>query len=237
MTKEEINRDKVVKIFEESWKELGQEYAEKLRILSTFCSEADVELHLAHKLLNKLPAESVHIEFPIPLEIERLSRELFAYGRVKMTEYVKPDIVVIDPLVADLYLIAELKYTPIYWSYLPLYLAREKKLSKEDVEQVKKGLERSINYLQKIRQEEPTPQSIEKIYLTNVSKMIGILNDLEKEENETVAGYLCVIDEIYPNIEEILKRTIKKFNPPNQFRILAEHFTVYENLEKTLEQL
>ena len=243
LTIEELNQKKVVEIFEENWKELIKEYGEA-RMVTTFCSEADIQLHLAHRLLNKLPPESVHTEFPMPLEIERLSHELFAWGRVKMRKYVKPDIVIINPLVPHVYLVAEVKFTPLYWSYLPIYLALEKKLNKEGVEEVKKALERSISYLRKIRREEPTQQDIEKMYFgvdkrgrTNVEKLIGILNDFEKKEGEIVTSYLCVIDEIYPNIKEILQKGIKKYNPPSQFKILAEHFPVYKHLEKALEKL
>jgi len=42
-----------------------------------FCSEADIELYLAHKLLSKLPSIAVHIESPIPLEVKRLEVELW----------------------------------------------------------------------------------------------------------------------------------------------------------------
>jgi len=233
----------VVKIFEESWKELVEEYAEA-RTLSTFCSEADVELHLAHKLLNNLPSETVHTQFAAPFEVERLGGELLGLGRVKMRRCFITDIAIIDPIEARPYLFAELKFTPIYWGYLGLYLARKKILSKEAVDELKRALNRSIGYLQRVRQAEPTQKDIEKIYLgldkqgrTQVDKLIGIINDFEKKEQETVAGYLCVIDEICPNIKEILQKAIKKYNPPSQFKILAEHFNVYESLVKTLEKL
>jgi hypothetical protein len=49
LTKEELSREKAIEIFEQSWIELVGEYAEA-RTLSTFCSEADVELHLASLL-------------------------------------------------------------------------------------------------------------------------------------------------------------------------------------------
>jgi len=243
LIKGEISLKKVVNVFEESWKELTKEYSEA-RMVSTFCSEADVELHLAHKLLNKLPPESVHIEFPIPYEVKRLYSELWGWGRVGAKKCIKPDIAIINPLEPKAFLFAELKFTPIYWSYLPLYLALKKKLGKESVEEVEKGLKRTINYLQRIRQEEPTQQDIEKTYFgldkqgrTGVEKLIGILNDLESREGETVAGYLCVIDEIYPNIGEILQKAIRKYNPPSRFKILAQHFKVYENLVEILKKL
>jgi len=243
LTKQELSRKNIVKIFEESWQELTEEYPEA-RMVSTFCSEADIELHLAHKLLNKLPAESIHIEFPMPLEIERFSSELWAWGRVKMRKCFKPDVVIIDTLEPIPYLFAEIKFTPIYWSYLPLYLATERKLNEEAVEEVKVGLKRTINYLEKLRQVEPTQQDIEKTYFgvdkqgrTNVEKLIGIINDFERKERETVNGYLCVIDEIYPNIKGILQKSIEKYNPPTQFKVLAQHFTVYEDLKKTLGKL
>jgi len=238
-----LNRQEAIRIFEESWNEFVNEYHEA-RMLSTFCSEADVESHLTHKLLGKLPSWTVHTQLPIPLEIERLSRELFVGGRIAMKKCIKPDIVIIDPLVPELYVVTELKFTSIYWGYLPFYLALEKELDEEAIEELKKGLRRSIDYLARVRAEKPTQQDIEKTYFgkdkqgrTNIGKLIGILNDFEKKEKEIVAGYLCVIDEIYPNIQEILQEAIKKYNPPSQFKILAEHFTVYEDLQKTLEKL
>jgi len=243
LTEEELSKEKVVKIFEGSWEELIKEYGEA-RMVSTFCSEADVELYLAHKLLGNLPAWTVHIEFPIPLEIERFSRELFVGGRVAMKKCIKPDIVIIDPLVPELYVIAELKFFPIYWGYMPLYLATKKELENDAIETLKDAIKRDINYFERVRQEEPTQQDIERRYFgadkqgrTNIEKLIGILNDFEKKEGEIVAGYLCVIDEIYPNIREILQKAIEKFSPPTQFKVLAEHFPIYKHLEKTLETL
>lgn len=233
----------VVKIFEESWKELIEEYGEA-RTLSTYCAEADVELHLAHKLLNRLPSETVHTQFAAPFEVERLGGELLSLGRVKKRKCFITDIAIINPIEAHPYLFAELKFTPIYWGYLGLYLAGKKIWPKETVEELKRALKRSIGYLQRVRQAEPTQKEIEKTYLgldkqgrTQVGKLIGMINDFEKKEQETVAGYLCVIDEIYPNIKEILQKAIEKYNPPIRFKILAEHFDVYESLVKTLEKL
>ena len=243
LSEQELDLDKVVKIFEESWRELSEGYSDA-RIVSSFCSEADVELILAHKLLDKLPAETVHIEFPVPFDVERLSNELWYFGRVKMRGCFKPDIAIIDPIELRPYLFVELKFTPIYWSYLPLYHGTRTPLSKEAREELKERLERTINYLRRVRKEEPTQQDIEKTYFgidkqgrTNVEKLIGIINELEKKKKETVAGYLCVVDEIYPNIEKILQKAIKKYNPPSQFKILAKHSGVYESLVKALENL
>ncbi|MEM3785880.1 MAG: hypothetical protein QXZ59_00680 [Nitrososphaeria archaeon] len=243
MSKEELTLERVVKVFEESWKELEKEYPDA-RMVSTFCSEADVELHFARKLLKKLPSNIVHIEFPIPLEVERLGRELFFGGRVSMKRCIKPDIVLIDPLVPEFFVIAELKFTPIYWAYMPLYLATEKELDKETVETLKEALKKDIHYFERVRQEEPTQAEIEKMYFgvdkrgqSKVEKLIAILNDFEIKEQQTVVGYLCVIDEIYPNIQEILRKTIKQYDPRGRFKVLAYHFPAYESLVKTLEKL
>lgn len=123
------------------------------------------------------------------------------------------NIVIIDPIEPHPYLFAKLRFTPTNWSYLPSYATRTQ-LSKAREE----ALKGTINYLKRVRQEEPTQQDVEKMYLgidkqghTDVEKLIGIINDFEKKEKETVAGYLCVIDEIYPNIEEILEKAIKKY--------------------------
>lgn len=70
---------------------------------------------------------------------------------------------------------------------------------------MKKDLKRDIKYFENLSQIGPTQREIEKIYLKNVEKLIGVINDFERKEGITVNGYLCVIDEIYPNIEEVLQ--------------------------------
>jgi hypothetical protein len=239
----ELSLEKAVVIFEKSWKELVGEYAEA-RTLSTFCSEADVELHLAHKLLNKLPHQTVHTQFAVPFETERLGGELLGLGRVKMKKCFTTDIAIIDPIEARPYLFAELKFVPVHWGYPGLYLAHKKILPKETIDELKRALKRSIGYLQRMREVEPTQKDIEKIYLgldkqnrTEVDKLIRIINDFEKREQEIVTAYLCVIDEFYPNIKEILQKAIKKYNPPARMKILTAHFNVYDSLKKTLEEL
>lgn len=44
---EEFSREEIDEIFEECWNELIKEYPDA-RAVSTFCSESDVETHLAH---------------------------------------------------------------------------------------------------------------------------------------------------------------------------------------------
>ena len=77
---EELSREEVVSIFKESWKELIEEYS-KSRALSTFCSEADVELHLAHKLLNKRARVSKTRKLPIEVRRECILAQVIALWR------------------------------------------------------------------------------------------------------------------------------------------------------------
>ena len=234
---DELSLERAIKVFEKCWEELTKEYWEgNARLMSTFCSEADIELHLAHKLLERLPYGSVHIEFPISLDVERLWEDLFSYGRVKARKYIKPDIVIINPtLPVSVYLIAELKFTPAYISFLPLLPAILKIMGKEYMKSLKNGIKENIDYLQRKQKKELTKNE-KKYYLGNIDKLIKILKDFE-ERGEIVAGYLCFIDELYPNLQQILEEEIEKYEPPDQFKILGMHYPAIETLKRAYEWL
>ena len=82
-------------VFEDTLGEFIEEFGEK-RIASTYCSEADVRVHLIHKLLTKLPLSDVHAELRVPLDVERFGNELWGRGRVSSSRCVKADIAIID---------------------------------------------------------------------------------------------------------------------------------------------
>jgi len=68
--KEKVNQVRIVDVFEKCWRELLKEYGEN-RLFNVYCSEADLQLHLASKLLKELrPPVCVYVEFPIPFEID-----------------------------------------------------------------------------------------------------------------------------------------------------------------------
>ena len=95
MGDKELTLEKVVEVFEKSWEELTDEYFEE-RIVPIWCSESDIQLHLAHKLFNKLPKGCVHIELPVPLEVENFKWHLYATGRVTARKCIIPDIVILN---------------------------------------------------------------------------------------------------------------------------------------------
>jgi hypothetical protein len=41
-----------------------------------------------------------------------------------------------------------------------------------------------------------------------------------------VYAYLCIIDEIYPNLGQMLDKEIEKYNPPAEFNLLFQHYQV-----------
>jgi len=240
MGEEELTLEKVVEVFEKSWDELAYEYEERIRA-PIWCSESDIQLHLAHKLLNKLPKGYVHTELKIPLEVEKFSWSLWLGGRVTAKKCIRPDIVIINPYRLVPKLIAEVKFTPVYWGFGPIIealLAKEENREKEYIfiTSVKNALEKDIKYLKICQEYGPLEREL-KAYTKNMDKLIGILNDFKSIEEEVVAGYLCVLDEVYPDIEERLKREIEKYNPPEQIKLIVKHYPTIELLEEALTKL
>jgi len=236
MVGKEFTQKEVIELFEKSWSALVKKYHET-RVYPAWCSEADIQLYISHKLLGKLPSERIHLELPIPLEVERFSEELYTLGRVSARKCIKPDIVVIDPETLLPNLIAEIKFTPLYWGFLPLVLAVTKKMTMEKKERIKKVLKHDISYFKRVQERGPSTAEMEKVYTKNLEKLITIINHFEKKMKTVVAGYLCVVDECYPDLEERLKKEFIKYNPPSQFRILVEHYPALDVLERTLATL
>jgi len=238
MGEEGLTLEKVVEVFEKSWDELTDEYFEE-RELPIWCSESDVQLHLAHKLLNKLPKGCVHIELPVPLEVENFAWYLCETGRVGARKCIIPDIVILnlDTLLPKL--IAEIKFAPVPYGFGPIEKALEFKKEKKEtkyVSWIKNELEKTVNNLKSCQESGP-PEGELREYTKNVDKLIGILKGFKSEEEEVVAGYLCVLDEYYPDIEERLKREIEKYNPPGQFKLMVEYHPMREELENALTKL
>jgi hypothetical protein len=224
--------EKVTKTFEECWEELVKEYSEK-RWNPIWCSEADVQLHLARKLLNRLPEGCVHIELPIPLDVEKFSWELFLSGRVSRRECIVPDIVVLNPENLRPILLAEIKFNPVYRS---LYWLVAPWLYEEIIREIVKFLGNDVEGVRNCQKKGPSEQELE-YFLRNVDKLIQVIKDFKSKEGETVAGYLCVIDEIYPDIEDRIKKKIAEYNPPEHFKVLAKYYPAVDVLEKAREEL
>jgi len=170
----ETSLDEIGRIFDESWNELIDELDEKWAIIS----EKDLQLYLAHKLINRLSeigkADWVHIEFPIPVDPSKFEHDILYYGMVKMEiekgKIKKPDITIvdIDRSPPRIYLIAEVK------CFIP-YLATSPRIAR---------------YLEKI------------VEMKDRELLEGFLRALEEEENE----YMKKADEYISKIEEDLKK-------------------------------
>lgn len=99
-------------------KRAGIRYYTTMRKIDTRQSGArrqDVQLHMALELLNKLPSGAVHIELPVPLDVEYFSSELYYTSRVTPRKCVIPDVVIINPDTLEPSLIAEFRFTLVYW--------------------------------------------------------------------------------------------------------------------------
>jgi hypothetical protein len=152
-----------VKIFEDTLGEFIEEYSEN-RIASIFCSEAGIRMHLAQKLLNKLPNSDVHAELPVPLDVSKFCPELWVKGRIRSRSCVKADIAIIDYANLCPQIITELKYTPSYWGFNAL-LTVPKNKDEENKRELREALSRDLNFLQRRRSEKPNQKDIEKCLL------------------------------------------------------------------------
>jgi hypothetical protein len=231
-----------VTAFEDLLAELIIEYDEK-RIADAFCSEADIRMHPAHKVLDKLPYTDVHAELPIPLDIKKFDAELLVKGRIGPRNCVKADIAIIDSENSCPQIIAELKFTPLYWGFQSL-LAVPRGNDEETKRVVAAAISRDLGFLQRKRSEKPNQKQVEDTYFgphkngpTTVEKMIQIINRFKTEQQKDVRGYLIVFDEIYPNVEEILNEAIDHYNPPDTFKIIATYRDLADILQDTLKKL
>jgi len=112
-----MNAEDVIKIFKECWTDLRSEYPKyrSRKSVDNFVAywyEPDIQLHLAHKLMLKLPNGWVHQEALFrPEEARDWSRKRRPLrGRPPPGYY--PDITIWDPLNNRYYLLAEVK-----WAY------------------------------------------------------------------------------------------------------------------------
>jgi len=230
----------IVNVFEKCWKALLKEYWSK-RIFNVYCSEADIQLHLASKLLRKLRLPMcVNVEFPIQFDIDDFMVQRFSLGRtrrkMKKGEGIVADIVVMgaDNLIP--LIIAEIKYSPFIWNYFPIIYAVEGKPTKEERENVKSALPSEIKRLNAWEKLGPS-EAVLTFYLKNIDKTIKLIKDFKEKENESVHAYLCVIDEIYPNLGQMLGKEIENYNPPAEFKLLFQHYSVKSWMEEQLKKL
>jgi len=237
--KERLNQVKIVDVFEKCWKELLKDY-EKNRLFNVYCSEADIQLHLACKLLKKLhPPVCVYVEFPIPFEIDDFMFQRFSLGRTRRTmkkgKGIVTDIVVMgaEDLVPTI--IVEIKYGPFIWNFFPILYAIAGKSKEEDRKNVKIDLQREIKRLHAWEKLGPS-EAVLTYHLKNIDKIIQLIKNFKEKVNESVDAYLCVINEIYPNLGQMLEKEIEKYNPPTEFKLLFHHYPVRSWMEEQLKK-
>jgi len=234
----ELSQEKIIHIFESSWNKLIETYSEK-RLLPSWCSEGDIQLNLAHNLLTTLSPSQVHIEFPIPLDVTTFADQLYYNGRVKRTpgKCIVADICLLDDDNLYPYLIAEIKFQPVYIGYYDLFHALRLKEQGNDYSPVVDRLRNLIPKLESWAVKGPSKREISTIYLKNIQKMINILKDFKNIEKRDVIGYVCIIDEIYSDLKDRLSAEIKKINPPDNFRLIINYINMKESLNKILARL
>jgi len=255
----------VARIFEECWEEAMKIYT---RAPPIWCSEKDLQAYLYCKLSRKLKEVnqrleeqfSVYVEMPISLDPEMFFRRM-SEGRPRRARKVEvyiADIAIIgweketlyqNPY-PSLYLIAELKYQPT--TLIPidiLTLAQEEELEdhkltayllNNDGELIAE-LERNTRTIREWRRSGPTKSDLD-YYLgrgkskPQIRKMIDIMKAYKNEHE--VYGYLCILEDLYPDLDSALLEEIKQYDPPPQFRILFKYMPLdLDKIEALIHKL
>ena len=233
MSDEEVI-NKVREAFERAWAKTTKERENGAFIP---VDEKDLQLHLACSLREELRefgwANWVHMDFPIPLEPERLDYEPFEFGSIVQKDVRKPDIAVVNTaeLPWKIYLIAEVKYIipkALVGGYLPGLLGEVAMKALEDKEFLKP--------LVALKEEGLLEELLERM-LREVRWFIDygedmllspVISDLEKvsslmrvygDAGMRFPGYVCVMDEIYgfpafsrpTEYEELMRRHEENF--------------------------
>lgn len=214
---EKWDRETTRDCFEECWDELTKEYWSN-RFALGYCSESDVHLDLAFRLINRgLPRSYVHLELPVSLDPDRFNDDILVYGRPTMPpkKYFRPDIAIMNG--TDLYLFAEIRWSPIYIH--PVISAAF--LQKEEV----------IKHIQKVhkRYESEDLQKHIGELMRNIDRFADTLRKYNREGLDVV-GYLCLIDECCPIIEEQIAKSIRKYDDP-QFKCLPRFIDLLKFLK------
>lgn len=232
----------VARAFEESWSKVAGKPCRN-GLLPAWCSEADVKALLARELAGRLTDSRVYVELPIPIDTELFFTSLFT-RRALLVErgQVKPDIAVIGRDAPTLILMAKVKLRPVYWGYaalLPVVVAKAQELEwvdEEFLESAKICLRRDIWRLEKWEETGPYSEELQ-YYLEGVGEFIKALKYLQVKEGTPIAGYLCVIDEVHPDIEEALRKRVKELDPPVHFKVLAKYHPAKQRLKELVKQL
>jgi hypothetical protein len=187
----------------------------------------------------------VHVELPIPFEVEDFWSDLYFKGRVSMRKgkgkSIIPDVVVLDPEDMETpRLVAEIKFNPLYWNISSLIeLLEVVSFGQHDAEmkldELVSQLGRAVRSVRAYQKKGPSKQGLESI-LKNIDKLIQLVKDFKNKMGEAVAGYLCVIDEVYPDIEDRIMKEIVKYDPPEHFNVLAMYYPAVDTLEEIREK-
>lgn len=204
--------EKVRDLFEKCWEELVREYPEKAYFASiksarelrprSYWYEADIQLNLAHKLMQTLPYGWVHQEALFdPKRAEEWSKKGKRL-RGRPPRAAKPDITIWNPIKNEYLILAEIKYAPAYeWSLDRIRRWQERwgrEMSKPERDWYLKDLDKLKRYM--------------------LNEYIGAKQ-----------GYICIIDEWYPNIKKILGKYSER-----KIKILAEYID-REEIEKYIQ--
>ena len=217
---DEIVRE-VSRAFEDAWAKTIEEYKKATFIPA---NERDLQLHIACNLRDDLRdrgwANWVRIDFPVPLEPERLDSEPFLIGAVIQNKVKKPDIVVADTseIPWKIYLIAEVKYIVPRSIMGGIWIGcLWRAVERENVEMIR--VLRREGFLYELKRDiewydEHGADALTTPVLNDLKKVAELMS-IYRGAGLHVAGYVCVIDEIYgyeaESYRELMERYEKEY--------------------------
>jgi len=261
-----MRSSEIARMFEESWETVVRRFTRTPPIWFSEKDLQTHLLCELNRRLGEMGDEDqeelilAYAEVPISLNPEEFLRTIY-YGRPRRTR--KADVYTADIAIVSwdmidfptLCLIAELKYWPM--TIIPLYfmaLAEEEEftelcfhlfVSRGEYKELKENIEK----IKKWRREGPSSKDID-YYLgrqkdkSQVEKMVDIVKAYmeyyrkEIHHEGDVFAYLCIVDDLYQDLEAVLIKEISRYNLPQQFRILFRYIPLnIEPLEAVIERL
>lgn len=192
--------------FQKCWKMLIDRY--KLRKTDfAFLSESDIHRHLAN-LLEKEKAGQVHLEFPMPLDSSKFWSQIQKFRKVTFHRgYYRADICVLVERTPRL--ISEIRWMPALFPPFQFLKRQDEKvkIAQEKLEKKRRRYQKGIPrwYISKV--------------FRNLEKFFEVLHRYRQDSE--IDGFLCVIDELCPNIDQQLEKEISRFKAPDNFHLLV----------------
>ena len=239
----------VARIFEGCWNDILKEY---VRVPPVWCSEKDLQVRLVCELNKRLkevntdPEEQLlaYAELPVSLDPSEFEEQM-SVGRPRRTR--KSEVYTADVAIVGwhkpsdyspyLYLVAELKYYPTTLISVAMLALAQGEFKGDVYRLLTFEGEATMRAIEKIKEWQRIGPSVSDINYflgrgkgrSQVEKMIDIVRRYVEFDHDIYA-YLCVVDDLYADLESILLEEVKQYNPPQRFKVLFKYIPI--NVER-----